>query len=154
MSIFLVLLPLTLLRKLVALMVTWALGALYGYSLVRFGEKKYPRLAGLVRFFENLFSRFGVWFLVVAPTYTSAALAGAAGAGFLRVGISLGLGQLVWIGLTLRFGQAIGDWTAPLVNFLSAHVVESTVVCVLLVIVQQWLARRSKARQRKPDLEV
>ena len=59
-------------------------------------------------------------------------------------------GQVVFVFAVLRFGEAIEEWTAPIVAYVTAHLVETTVVVAFLVVVQQLWSRWRK-RNRKDD---
>jgi membrane protein DedA with SNARE-associated domain len=142
------LLPLLLvgtLRRALGMASAYALAASYGLTAVRWLEQRYPRAARAIRFLEGLFGRFGVAMLVIVPGYTVSALAGAARTRpsvFLAATLT---GQLLFVGATLLFGEAVGQWTRPLLSFLTAHLAECTLACVLLVVLQQLFSRRRAA---------
>ena len=129
-------------RRLLSMLSTYGLAAVYGFTVVRYLERRYPRVGSIVRFIESLFSRVGLPMLVLLPGYTLTAVAGAARAPFRPFLIATFIGQLIQMTIITLFGEAIQTWTDPIVAFLRAHLIESTALCVLLVIIQQLWSRR------------
>ncbi len=136
------------LRRVVSLMASYGLGMVWGQSMLRWVERRSPRLLRLVQWLERLYLRFGAPTLVVLPIHTLTALAGIARTRWWAVALGVLVGQAALVGGTLLFGESISDWTAPILGFLSDHVVESTAVCVALVVLHQlWSRRRSGASE-------
>lgn len=138
-------------RRMLAIVAGFGVGFLYGEAAVRWIEGRVPRLARLVRFLERMFERFGLVLLFVAPLPSIGLLAGAARtrlAGVLVAGI---LGQLTWMTLTVYFGDAISAWTKPLLAFLSRHLIETTIVAVALVGLQQLRAYQKRKARRASE---
>jgi membrane protein DedA with SNARE-associated domain len=134
------------LRRVLGLAASFGIGAIYGDAAVRWAEQRYPRLAPFIRFLERLFGRFGALLLLVAPLHSISVLAGAAGTRLVAFLLAALMGQAVWVTITFYFGDAITVWTEPLIAFLSENIVESTLVCVGLVLLQQLVSRfRRKA---------
>jgi membrane protein YqaA with SNARE-associated domain len=139
-------------RRILAMVVTYGLGAIYGYAGLRWAEKRYPRLAAFISFFERLFKRVGAPMLIVIPTYTLSALAGVARTQFWAFFIAMSLGQLLYVGASFYFGDAINEWTSLLIAYLSVYMWESTAVVATLVVLQQVIAyRQRKARALTRD---
>lgn len=60
-------------------------------------------------------------------------------------------GQLLWMTLTVYFGEAVSGWTRPILAFLSRHLVESTIVAAALVGLQQLVAYQKRKSARVPE---
>lgn len=138
------------LRRVLTGLAAYGLGYLYGRSALAWLEQRHARLARLVRWVERLFARFGVWLLVVAPAPTLAVLAGAARSklpGFL---LALAVGHAWWNTVTQLLGDAFARTTDLLTAFIGEYLVESTLVCVAVVGLQQGvslLLRRHRQRR-------
>jgi membrane protein DedA with SNARE-associated domain len=129
----------------------YGLGLLYGRAAFGWLEQRSPRLARFVAWVERLFARWGVWLLVLAPAPTVALFAGAARSRFIAFVIAVALGHALWISLTIYVGDAFAVWTDRLTHFVGEHLLESTLVCIALVTVQQAWSRR---RRRQVGLSV
>jgi len=136
------------LRRVLGLVASYGIGALYGEAAVRWAEQRYPRLAPLIRFLERAFGRFGALLLLLAPMHSLTVLAGAGGTRFVAFLVSVTAGQAFWVTVTFYFGDAIAAWTGPVIAFLSEYLVESTLVCVALVAAQQILSRLKRGGSR------
>jgi membrane protein DedA with SNARE-associated domain len=141
------LISVTVFRRLLTSLGSYGLGLIYGDAAVEWVETRHPRLGAFIRFLERLFARWGAPLLVVLPEPTVSVFAGAAGSRLLIFLGSVGLGHVIWVTATYYIGEWISGWTRLLIDFLSEHRVESTAVCVLLVIGYQILARRSAAKK-------
>lgn len=133
-------------RRFLSMTSTYGLAAVYGFTVVRWLERRYPRLGAVIRWVERLFSRVGLPLLVFAPTYTVNAVAGAARAplGPFLVATFLGQGLFVWV--TVVFGDALTPWTEPLLNFIEENLLATSLVMAALVAAQQiWTRRRRRA---------
>jgi membrane protein DedA with SNARE-associated domain len=143
----LALLAVVLLRRLVALTASWALGRIYGPGAVEWIEARSARGGAVARHTEQLFARWGTPLLFVAPTNLVCALAGAAG---VRPAVVFGLaaaGELAWTLALYRFGTAISEWTGPLVAFLGEHMLVATLITIGLALLYYWFGRRRDAKQ-------
>jgi membrane protein DedA with SNARE-associated domain len=134
------------LRRVLTGLAAYGLGYLYGAAAVVWLEQRHPRLAQLVRSVERLFARVGVALLVVAPAPTIAVLAGAARSRLSLFLLALTIGHALWNTLTQYLGDAFARRTDLLTAFLDEHLLESTLVCVGAVVLQQgvtrWLRRK------------
>jgi uncharacterized membrane protein YdjX (TVP38/TMEM64 family) len=126
----------------------YGIGFLYGRGALGWLEQRYPRLARFVGWIERLLARWGVWLLILAPTPTVALLAGAARSRFIAFVIAITLGQALWNAVTVYVGDAIAFWTDLLTTFLGEHLLESTLVCIALVALQQALSRLTRRRRQ------
>ena len=139
------------LRRTLTSLAAFGLGALYGPAAVSFIEQRYPRLARLVALLERLFARFGVLLLIAAPVPTVAVLAGAARSRLVHFLPAVVVGLTLWTSLTYTVGDALSRWTDLLTAFLTEHLLESTAVCVVLVVLRQSYLRFAKLRARLED---
>lgn len=135
------------LRRVLSMVSTWSLGYVYGFTVVRWMERRYPRLGAKVRWIEQVYGRIGPVVLCLIPGYTVSALAGAARTParvFLPATL---LGQVLWVVVNVWIGAAITDWTAPLMDYIQAHLWETTALAVALVGAQRlvsWLRKRNQ----------
>lgn len=137
-------------RRVLSMMATYGLGAVYGPVAVRWLERRYPRVGALIRWLERALARVGAPLLVLLPGYTVSALAGAARLPWRKVLAGSLVGQIWQMGMYALVGEAIMGWTEPILGWLKAHLWESTAVCVGAVLIQQgisWLRRRRAARR-------
>ena len=137
-------------RRVIAMAVTYGLGLLYGRALLAWSAKRFPRLARLVDRLERLFLRLDKLLLVVWPTYFTSALAGVTRMTFRPYLACVVAGQTGYFFLTFYLGDLAAVWTDQLIEFLRAHLWESTAVCATAVAVQQahsYARRRRKARE-------
>ncbi len=133
------------------LLAAYGIGGIYGEALLRWTERRYARLARVVRWVERLFLRWGPPLFVIFPSYGMATLAGAAGTRLRSFVPWVAVGQAVWIAAWWLFGDSIKDFTAILLHWLGDHVIESTAATVILVAVQQaW--SRLRGSSGLPDL--
>lgn len=135
------------LRRVLTGLGAYGLGYLYGHAAVAWLEQRHPRLAQLVRFVERLFARVGVALLVVAPAPTIAVLAGAARSRLSLFLLALTLGHALWNTVTQYLGDAFARRTDLLTAFLDEHLLESTLVCVAVVALQQGVMRVLRRRR-------
>jgi membrane protein DedA with SNARE-associated domain len=126
----------------------YGVGYLYGPAAFSWLAARYPRLSKLATLLERLFARWGVLLLVPAPARTLAVLAGAARSNLRNFLLAYSAGHAAWSALTYYVGDALSAWTERLTAFFSANLVESTLACVLLVVVQQAIVRLRRARAK------
>lgn len=139
------------LRRLLGIVAGYGLGSMYGEAAVRWAEQRVPRFARIIRFLERAFARFGMVMVFVVPLPSIGVLAGASRARFRWVVLAGALGQATWMTLTVLFGEAIANWTQPVLAFFSRHLVESTIVAAALVGLQQLVAYQKRRRARPPE---
>jgi len=119
----------------------YGVGYVYGAGALEWVAQRYPRLGRVTSFVSRLFARSGVALLVLAPVHTLALLAGAARSRLLPFLIAFTAGSALWISFTVYLGDALAHWTEKLTAFLAQHLVESTLLCILGVGLQQGYAR-------------
>jgi hypothetical protein len=130
----------------------YGIGFLYGRAALGWLDQRYPRFARFVAWVERLFARWGVWLLILAPAPTVAGVAGAARSHHVAVLVAGTLGLAAWQAVTVHVGDAVAVWTDLLTSFVGEHLLESTLICVALVALQQMLSRRLPRRRRNRDL--
>jgi membrane protein DedA with SNARE-associated domain len=140
------------LRRVLTCIGAYGIGFLYGRAALGWLDERYPRLARFVAWIEGLFTRWGVWLLILVPAPTVAVFAGAARSRFVAFLVAVTLGHAAWTTVTVYVGDAIAAWTDRLTTFLGEHLLESTLVCIALVALQQMLSRRPPRGGRGSDV--
>lgn len=133
-------------RRVLGLFSMYAVGYFYGPVATAWFEQRAPRFGGVLRWLERQFARFGAPLLVLFPSYTLGAIAGAARTRLPVFVPLMLLGQVAYITSSYYFGDAIRSWTLPLLRFLTEHLVASTAACVGLVLAQQLWSRWRSGR--------
>jgi membrane protein DedA with SNARE-associated domain len=136
--------PIAALRGLCACVVAFEVGRLYGPQGIRLFEKRSPALGPWVRRLERVFAWAGPVLVFVMPgplTSTLAAISGLSRT--LTLALSL-LGLAIWAWINHRLGDLLAPYTAPIMEFVKQHLLETTVACVLLVVSYQWIARKRR----------
>lgn len=133
-------------RRMLSLLLTYGLGALYGPAAIRWTAGRFPRVGRLVAWLERLLARWGPALLVPFSSYTLVGLAGVTRMPLRRFLWGAGLGNALYMAAAVWLGEAVARWSALFIAWLAQHLVESTVVCVLAVVVQQLLRRRRRVR--------
>jgi len=140
-------------RRVLTGVAAYGLGFLYGRAALGWIEQRYPRLSRFVGWVERLFARFGVWLLIVAPAPTVALFAGAARTRFIAFVLAVALGHALWNGVAVYVGDTVAVWTDLFTSFIGENLLESTLVCVAAVMLQQALSRRAR-RRRQTELPI
>ena len=138
------------LRRVLTALGAYGLGYLYGRAALGWLDERYPRIARLLSWVERQFARFGVAVLVVAPAPAVAVLAGAARAGLAASLLAYALGQVLLNTVTYDLGDAFARWTDLLTAYVGENLLESTLICLGVVLLQQAIAhvvRRRRERQ-------
>jgi hypothetical protein len=126
----------------------FGLGYLYGRAALGWLEQRYPRLWRVVGWVERAFARWGLVLVVLVPVPTVALLAGAARGALLPFLIALTVGQAFWNGVTYYVGDAFAVWTDALTSYVGDNLLESTLVCIAALALQQAISRFLAARRR------
>lgn len=134
-------------RRVITGISAYGLGFIYGRAAIGWLEQRSPRLAEFATWVERLFARFGVWLLVLAPAPTVSLFAGAARSSFVGFVVAVAVGHALWIGATVYVGDAFAVWTDRLTSFFGEYLLESTLVCIALVALQQVVSRRRRRRR-------
>ena len=125
----------------------YGLGFLYGRAALGWLDQRYPRVARLIAWIERLFMRWGVALLVVAPAPTVALFAGAARSHFFAFLLAVTAGHALWNSVTYYVGNTLAAWTDLLTSFIGENLLESTLVCVAAVALQQAFSSWSRRRR-------
>lgn len=136
-------------RRVLMCVAAFGAGVLYGATAVSWLERRYPRLGALLRYFERLFARWGAPLLILAPTPTLCVLAGAARTRVPAFLAAVSVGQLASVAIAYFVGDLLSAWTDLLIDFLSRHLIESTLIVVSLVagaqLLSWWRSRAGRA---------
>jgi membrane protein DedA with SNARE-associated domain len=135
-------------RRILGMCTSWGLGTAYGGAALGFIESRYPRVLRIVRLAQRVFVRTGLLLLVVWPIFSLAMMAGVVRTPFVRFLIATSFGQLFYVLVSYYFGREISGLTDAFLVWLSAHIVETTVVCVVGVAVQLLVHVWRNARRR------
>lgn len=117
-------------RRAAGLIAMYGIGWFYGPRAIAWFEAQAPSVGGLLRRLERWFARIGWPLLIVFPVYTLGAFAGAARTKWRAFLPAMLLGQFLYIAAAYYFGDAIQDWTKPLLEWLAKYVIEATATCV------------------------
>jgi membrane protein YqaA with SNARE-associated domain len=120
----------------------YGLGAAYGDLAVAWIEARARSLGKALRALERAFARVGALLLLALPFLSVCILAGAARTRALVFVPALVLGHCLWVGTTIWLGTRFAAASQALVDFVEERLVESTLVCVALVVVYQLVTRR------------
>jgi membrane protein DedA with SNARE-associated domain len=138
------LLPIATVRRILGMISTYAFGVLWGYSVLRWTARRSRRAAVMIGLLERFFHKVGLPILLFVPSYTLCMLAGAARLSWRRYLRVVIIGQIAFTSLLVAAGDSLASWTRVVVDFLATHLVESTVIAVSLVLVQQVISRRRR----------
>ncbi len=136
------------LRRVLTGIGAFGLGHFYGRQTLGWLDERYPTLAQLLTWVERQFERFGALVLVVAPAPVVAVLAGAARARPIVALLAFALGQALLNALTVYLGEAAARWTDLLTAYVGENLLESSLICVGLVSLQQGFALLRRRRER------
>ncbi|MGC4093310.1 MAG: hypothetical protein QM756_36550 [Polyangiaceae bacterium] len=142
------LVPLVVLRRALFSIGVFGVGMVYGQSGLTWVEARSPWLGKVLRFIERLLARWGALILLVVPFASVCLLAGVARTHFRAFLAASLVGHALWVTSTYYVGTVLSDFVEQVVAFLSEYLFESTVICILLVMAQQLVARRGKRERR------
>ena len=149
-----VIIPLTVARRVLGLVALYLFGWAYGEGAIRFIEGRSGRMGRLLRGVQRYLARWGAWLVLVLPMPSVCTLAGAGNVRFTASLAAMIVGQTFWVTLTWAFGDLLTPLIRPVLDWLTAHVVEATLVTVLVVtafqLVTLWRRRRA-ARATPPE---
>ncbi len=138
-------------RRALAMLATYGIAGIYGYRFIRYAEGRMPRVSRAIAWLKRLFDRVGLPLLFLVPTHALSGLSGATGTPVRSFLIAIVPGQVPFILMYYFFGEAVSGLSARLVAFLSANLLESTLVCTALVLLQQVVARWRRRNVRAGD---
>lgn len=136
--------PVVVVRRTLFSLACYGIGAVYGSAAVAWVRRRHPRASKVLNFLERIFQRFGAALFAVLPLASLCVLAGAARTRFSGFLPAIVVGHTLWIAAFYWLGAAISVWTAKLLEFLSEHLVESTLFCVIAVVLWQVRSRWSR----------
>jgi len=139
-------------RRLLVGVLAYYLGHINGDEGLAWLEGRSRRLGRLARFFERIFRRAGVVALFVVPGPPFCALAGVVRMPMRIMLPVAAVGQIMWCSITYLLGDALSQWIAPIMAFITRHMVETTAVCVLLVGGYELYRRLSRRKSALDDL--
>jgi hypothetical protein len=128
----------------------FGMGAVFGRQAVGWVALRQPRMGRWLGYIEKVFARFGVALLTVAPAPTLAFFAGMAERRLRWVLPALLIGHALWAAAAYYVGDALAARSDLLIDFLSEHLLESTLVCVAVVALQQLLRRFTRRANVTP----
>ena len=138
------LVPIAAVRGLCACIVAFEVGRRYGPQGIRLLEKRSAGLGRFVRWSERIFAWAGPVFILVTPGPLTSSLAAVSGTSrALTLTLSL-LGFAIWAAIYHQVGDLLAPYIAPIMAFFKRNLVEATLVCVMLVITYQWIARKRR----------
>ncbi|MBX3275637.1 MAG: hypothetical protein KF729_35585 [Sandaracinaceae bacterium] len=151
-----VIIPLTVLRRVLGLVALYLFGWAYGEGAIRFIEGRSGRMGRFLRTVQRYLARWGAWLVLVLPMPSVVTLAGAGNVRLASAVPAIVVGQTFWVTLTWAFGDLLTPFVRPVLDWLSAHVLEATLVTILAVTVFQLVTlwrRRRAARAPTPPSE-
>jgi hypothetical protein len=128
----------------------FGMGVMFGRQAVGWVALRQPRMGRWLGYIERVFARFGVALLTVAPAPTLAFFAGMASRRLRWVLPALLIGHGLWTGAAYYLGDALAARSDLFIDFLSEHLLESTLVCVAFVALQQLLRRFTRRARVAP----
>lgn len=133
-------------RRAIALLGTYGLAGIYGFKFIRYAESRLPRVARMLAWLKRALDRVGLVLIFLFPTHSLAGLCGATGTRLKPFLIAMVPGQVPFILMYYFAGEAIAGFSAEVIAFLSANLVESTLVASALVLLQQLVSRLRRRR--------
>lgn len=140
-------------RRALALLATYGFAGIYGVRFLRYAEGKMPRVARMMAWLKRLLDRVGLVLIFLFPTHSLAGLCGATGTPLKPFLVAMVPGQIPFILMYYFFGEAVSGLSAKVIAFLSANLLESTLVASGLVLVQQVVSRLRKRRVSEREAE-
>lgn len=136
-------------RSLCSCIVSYEVGRHYGPRGIDLFERRSPRLAGFVRFFQRVFPRAAPVFLLVSPGPLTSTLAAVSGNSRWMTWSVSWCALLFWAFVNYKVGDWLRPYTAPILKFIQAYLLETTLVCIALVLGYQWFTRRRRLKQHQ-----
>jgi membrane protein DedA with SNARE-associated domain len=134
-------------RGLFSCAIAYEVGIHYGPRGIELFERRSPRIAGLLRAFERVFSRAAPAFLVASPGPLTSTLAAVSGNSRWATWALSWIGFVIWSLINYQVGDWLKPWTAPILAFIQRYLFETTLACIVLVFGYQWIARKRRLKQ-------
>ncbi len=106
---------------------------------------------------ERLMGRHGLWILIVrffqpVPNIALQMLAGAGGMTLRRYLVASVLGGLLWVGLLVGLGFAVGQPAIAVIDAITRNALKVTIGIVVVAVIWQVTSRRSGGAQAPPPV--
>lgn len=135
--------PVALVRLLATKPLVWLVGAWYGDRAVRWAERRSTRGAGLIRWAEGHFGRWGWVAVTITSNNVMCLLAGSTGFSLGWFMVLAVVGTLVRLWLISVVGDVFSDVIEDIVAFVGDHRVPVLVLSVAVVVGGLWWQRRA-----------
>jgi membrane protein DedA with SNARE-associated domain len=139
-------------RRVITCTLAYLVGRAYGKAGIAWVEGRYPRAARPLLALQWLFRRAGPLVLLVAPGPIVCALSGATRMRWLWFLPIATAGQLFWVGVTYRVGEALQAFILPILEWLQDNMLATTLACVVLAVGFRLLRRGGRAVDALPPL--
>jgi membrane protein YqaA with SNARE-associated domain len=133
------------LRRFMASVLGYYLGLTYGEQGFAWVERRSARAGRVARWLERWMRRAGPLALIAIASPGLCAIAGTTKLSARVVFPCALLGQLIYVSATYALGDALEQWTAPILVFIREHVVVATVATATAIATYELVRRR---RQR------
>lgn len=139
--------PVALVRLLATKPLVWLVGAWYGDRAVLWAERRSARGAGLIRWAERHFGRWGWVAVSITSNNLMCLLAGSTGFSLAWFMVLAVLGTLVRLWLIAVVGDVFSDVIDDVIGFVGDHRATVLVLSVAVVVGGLWWQRRSGTSQ-------
>jgi membrane protein YqaA with SNARE-associated domain len=134
--------PVATLRLLGTKPLVWLIGAWYGHRAVEWAEARSRRGAGILRWVERHFGRFGWVIIAITSNNAVCLLAGAAGFSLVWFMVLAVTGTVVRLWLIAVVGDVLGDVIADLIEIVVANRPAVVALSVAVVLGGLWWQHR------------
>lgn len=134
-------------RRVLSMLSSYGIAAVYGVVAIRWLEGRWPRVGRVARWLDRAMRRRGPLLLLIVPSYTMSVMAGFSRYPLRNFLAVTAVGQLWMVAVYLLVGESILGWTAPLLGWLRGHVWECTAATVTVVGIQQGVSQWRKRRR-------
>lgn len=138
-------------RRLVGMCAIYGFGGLFGEGALGYLARERPRMHSILRWTASRFQRYGSAFVVLFPGVMVSLVAGVSGMSPRRFALTAALAQLIWTAVYFRFSMVIAAFSGRVLRLLESHLVEASVIFLLLVTLQQLNAKRNRQRASLAD---
>jgi hypothetical protein len=138
------------LRGLFTCVVAYEVGRHYGPRGIELFERRSPRVATFLRWFDRVFSKAGLPLLLFSPGPLTATLAAVSGISRATTWFFSWFAFVFWTYVNYRLGDLLKPWTQPIMGFIARYLIETTVACAVLVLGYQWIARNRRLKKQLP----
>lgn len=125
----------------------WLVGAWYGHRTVEWAERRSKRGAGLIRWVERHFGRFGWVLIAITSNNVVCLLAGSAGFPLVWFMVLAVVGTVIRLWIFSVVGDVFSAPIADLIAFVADHRTAVLVASVTVVLGGLWWQHRSDSSQ-------